>query len=71
MFVGCYKRKVVSNGAGCNKPIETFEEILSITRELLDEVDAAQRPVRLLGLSVTNPVHTEDLGVPQQMTFDW
>ena len=55
----------------CNKPIETFEEIFSITRELLDEVDAAQRPVRLLGLSVTNPVQTEDLGVPQQMTFDW
>ena len=55
----------------CNKPIETFEEILSITRELLDEVDAAQRPVRLLGLSVTNPVQTEDPGSPQQMTFDW
>ena len=55
----------------CNKPIETFEEIFSITRELLDEVDAAQRPVRLLGLSVTNPVQTEDQNVPQQMTFDW
>ena len=55
----------------CNKPIATFEEILSITRELLDEVDAAQRPVRLLGLSVTNPVQTEDPGFPQQMTFDW
>lgn len=55
----------------CNKPIETIEEIFSITRELLDEVDAAQRPVRLLGLSVTNPVQTEDQNVPQQMTFDW
>lgn len=55
----------------CNKPIETFEEILSITRELLDEVDAAQRPVRLLGLSVTNPLQTEDPSFPQQMTFDW
>ncbi|MBO4698376.1 DNA polymerase IV [bacterium] len=55
----------------CNKPIETFEEIFSITRELLGEVDAAQRPVRLLGLSVTNPVQTDDANVPQQMTFDW
>ena len=55
----------------CNKPIETIEEIFSITRELLDEVDAAQRPVRLLGLSVTNPLQTEDPSFPQQMTFDW
>jgi nucleotidyltransferase/DNA polymerase involved in DNA repair len=54
----------------CNKPIETFEEIFSITRELLDEVDV-RHPVRLLGLSVTNPVQTEDPGFPQQMTFDW
>lgn len=53
-----------------NKPIETFDEILSLTKDLLEEVDV-RHPVRLLGLSVANPLLTEDPQTPQQMTFDW
>ena len=53
-----------------NKPIETFDEILSLTKDLLEEVDV-RHPVRLLGLSVANPLLTEDPKTPQQMTFDW
>ena len=54
-----------------NTVIENKEKIITLVRQLLEEVDFQQKDVRLLGITVTNPV---DLGIsrgPMQLYIEW
>ena len=54
-----------------NGVIEHKERIMSLVRQLLDDVDFQQRPVRLLGITVTNPVEDEVRRGPIQLYIEW
>ena len=54
-----------------NGVIEHKERIMSLVRQLLDDVDFQQRPVRLLGITVTNPVEDEVRRGPVQLYIEW
>ena len=54
-----------------NTVIENKEKIMALVGQLLEEVDFQQKDVRLLGITVTNPV---DLGIrrgPMQLYIEW
>lgn len=50
-------------------PLTTLKEILPLAKELLNEVDITEHPIRLLGLSVSNP--WEEISFPRykQLSF--
>lgn len=51
-------------------PINTMEIVLPLAKELLAQVDYSNRPIRLLGLSVSNPKEEEeDVLVYRQLTI--
>ncbi len=52
-------------------PIVTMDEILQISTRLLSDVDLQGRSVRLLGLTVANPIEPLDTQTPRQLTLDW
>lgn len=54
-----------------NVVIEHKEKIMALVKELLNEVDFQQRPVRLLGITVTNPVEEEGRRGPIQLYIEW
>ncbi len=54
-----------------NIVIENKETIMALAKELLHEVDFQQRPVRLLGITVTNPVEEEVRRGPIQLYIEW
>ena len=54
-----------------NIVIENKETIMVLAKELLHEVDFQQRPVRLLGITVTNPVEEEVRRGPIQLYIEW
>ena len=48
--------------------LNTKEQILPMAKQLLREVDFSQRPIRLLGLTVSNPPHNA-ASPPQEPTL--
>ena len=54
-----------------NVVIEHKEKIMALVKEILNEVDFQQRPVRLLGITVTNPVEEEGRRGPIQLYIEW
>ena len=54
-----------------NVVIEHKEHIMAMVRQLLQEVDLQQRAVRLLGITVTNPVEEEQHRGPIQLYIEW
>lgn len=54
-----------------NVVIKHKEKIMALVKELLNEVDFQQRPVRLLGITVTNPVEEEGRRGPIQLYIEW
>lgn len=55
-----------------NIVIEHKESIMTLVRQLLEEVDFQERPVRLLGITVTNPVEEEEMHHgPIQLYIEW
>lgn len=54
-----------------NIVIEHKENIMPLVRQLLEEVDFRERPVRLLGITVTNPVEEEVRREPTQLYIEW
>ena len=54
-----------------NVVIEHKEKIMALVKELINEVDFQQRPVRLLGITVTNPVEEEGRRGPIQLYIEW
>ncbi len=53
--------------------LTTLERILPLAKELLKEVEYAERPIRLIGLSVSNPVREEphERGRWEQLSLDF
>lgn len=49
-----------------NHPLSTLKEILPLAKKLLKGVDYAQHPIRLIGLSVSNPKEADDLVSPSK-----
>lgn len=60
-----------THGLTENVVIEHKEKIMALVKELLNEVDFQQRPVRLLGITVTNPVEEEGRRGPIQLYIEW
>ena len=54
-----------------NIAIEQKEKIMALVKVLLDEVDFQQKPVRLLGITVTNPVEEDERRGPIQLYIEW
>ena len=54
-----------------NNAIENKEKIIALVRQLLEEVDFQERPVRLLGITVTHPVDEEMRRGPIQLYIEW
>ena len=54
-----------------NVVIENKENIMALAKELLNEVDFQQKSVRLLGITVTNPVEEEMHRRPIQLYIEW
>lgn len=54
-----------------NTLIEHKKEIMALARQLLEEVDFQDRPVRLLGITVTNPVEEDVHRGPIQLYIEW
>jgi len=54
-----------------NIVIEHKEKIMALVRQLLEEVDLKEKPVRLLGITVTNPVEEELQHGPIQLYIEW
>lgn len=56
--------------------LTTLKEILPLAKKLLKDVDYTQHPIRLIGLSVSNPKETEEFILPAspewiQLSFDF
>ncbi len=60
-----------THGLTENFVIEHKEKIMALVKELINEVDFQQRPVRLLGITVTNPVEEEGRRGPIQLYIEW
>ena len=54
-----------------NEVVESRGQIMNLVKQLIDEVDFQQRPVRLLGITVTNPVEDEIRRGPIQLYIEW
>ena len=49
----------ITRSISVNKQLHTLQDILPLSKQLLAEVDYEQHPIRLLGLSVSNPKEEE------------
>ena len=55
-----------------NRELTTLDTILPLAKQLLKEVDYAEHPIRLIGLSVSNPHEEEDRrGVWEQLWLEF
>ena len=54
-----------------NEVVESKGQIMTLVGQLLDEVDLQQKAVRLLGITVTNPIDDEDRSGPIQLYIEW
>lgn len=48
----------ITRSITCNHILQTKLDILPLAKELLHGVDYSQRSIRLMGLSISNPIHT-------------
>ena len=53
------------------RPLVTRQEILPLAKQLLRELDLRSPQIRLLGLSVSNPVVLPEHPLPRQLTLDF
>ena len=51
--------------------LTTLKEILPLAKELLKELDLNGHPIRLIGLSVSNPREDTPFGYAEQLSFDF
>lgn len=51
--------------------LTTLKEILPLAKSLLKEVDLTGHPIRLIGLSVSNPREDTPFGYAEQLSFDF
>ena len=53
------------------KELVALDVILPLAKQLLQEVDYEHHPIRLIGLSVSNPREEEEKGVWEQLSFEF
>ena len=53
------------------KELGALDVILPLAKQLLQEVDYEHHPIRLIGLSVSNPREEEEKGVWEQLSFEF
>lgn len=61
----------ITRSISTGKPIHTLQEILPLAKQLLAEVDYEQHPVRLLGLSVSNPKENASVHELSETSPEW
>lgn len=54
-----------------NSPLITKEEILPLAKKLLSETDLKGKSIRLMGVSVSNPIEDQELPDPVQLSLDF
>ena len=55
-----------------NHPLVELKEILTLSKQLLQTIDYEHRPIRLIGLSVSNPTQENEIGeVWEQLSFEF
>ena len=68
-----YDFKQITRSLTQEKELNRLEDILPLAKQLLKEVDYAIRPIRLIGLTVSNPKEEqeEEHGVWKQLEFEF
>lgn len=66
----------ITRSQSISRPLTTLKEILPLAKKLLKDVDYTHHPIRLIGLSVSNPKDTDSLILPNspewvQLSFDF
>lgn len=52
-------------------PLTDLQEILLLAKKLLKEINISGYPIRLLGLTVSNPSENKDKNLPEQLSFQF
>ena len=55
----------ITRSITCEAELTTMKTILPLAKQLLSDVHYEERPIRLIGLSVSNPRDEDDSGAPQ------
>ena len=63
--------RTVTRSAGLPAPVNRSQPIAAAAIKLLERTEAAEKPVRLLGISVSNFPPPEDRCRPEQLVFDF
>ena len=66
----------ITRSQSISRPLTTLKEILPLAKKLLKDVDYTNHPIRLIGLSVSNPKDIDSLNLPNspewvQLSFDF
>ena len=62
--VACEDFTQITRSISTDKPLHTLKDILPLSKQLLSGVDYQNHPIRLLGLSVSNPKEENPEGLP-------
>lgn len=60
----------ITRSISVNRNLYQLKEILPLAKELINQVDFQQRPIRLLGLSVSNPKEEQEVYAPQWIQLE-
>ena len=71
--INFYDFKQITRSITQEKELSQMSDILPLAKQLLAEVDYSIRPIRLLGLSISNPKeeHEEEHGIWKQLELDF
>lgn len=50
----------ITRSFSCNEELTTLNKILPLAKQLLKEVNYTENPIRLIGLTISNPIQKED-----------
>ena len=60
----------ITRSISVNRNLYQLKEILPLAKELINQVDFQQHPIRLLGLSVSNPKEEQEVYAPQWIQLE-
>jgi len=68
-----YDFKQITRSITQEKELHTLEDILPLAKQLLKEVDYSIRPIRLIGISISNPKEEleEEHGIWKQLELEF
>lgn len=61
----------ITRSISLRRPLQALDEILPLAKQLLANVDYSARPIRLLGLSISNPKTEDPSSVPSFCEPEW